>query len=91
MSGPRTDRHLAIVEGRGKYTGSPCKKCSNLVRYTTSGSCVVCNDARVKARSKSLTKSDQLLRMILDAPTDAEIAKAISFARRYVKTKESEL
>ena len=41
MARPRSEaRRQAIQGAMVKYQGSPCKKCSGVVRYTKSGNCI---------------------------------------------------
>ena len=35
-------RRVAIRGGKMKFVGSPCRQCGNVVRYTSSGGCVLC-------------------------------------------------
>ena len=48
------DRDLALEEGRLHYTGMPCKKCGNTLRYVNNGGCVdCCKDHTTEAKLRA--------------------------------------
>ena len=55
MSSPRIE---AAKRGERKYTGKPCKACSETLRYTINSACVACTN---RAKEKDLNNIKTLL------------------------------
>jgi hypothetical protein len=52
---PTTPRSAAEAAGETFYTpAKPCKVCGTSLRYTCSGNCVKCHNARIRARSEEV-------------------------------------
>jgi len=46
-------RQLAVINEFSKYTGSPCSKCGNSLRYTSSYNCVTCLSYKPTGKPRS--------------------------------------
>ena len=47
-------RLKAAQKGSRRFLGNPCKVCSGLERYTSSGGCVRCTNAKADARAQKV-------------------------------------
>lgn len=60
----REVRNMAFYTAGKTYTGKPCRKCGNKVRYMNSRRCVECKNALSKAewqRNKAQAEVEQVL------------------------------
>lgn len=54
------DREAAIQKGYNKFEGSPCRTCGNVLRYTSSYTCVTCQavaNEKFQAKKRALRLS----------------------------------